>query len=483
MAVARQLMKKRYRNGQHRLLRRWRAGWWTWGTTCWSEVDDATIRGEVYGFTEHAVWLDESKKTPAHEPWAPNRYKIADLLEALGAITQLPESVHPPDWIGPTDLSAATVVSVENGLLEVNTRRLHPHDAGFFNTVAVPFAYNPAIGASGPRWRQFLETLWPDDPDSIAALQEFFGYVISGRTDLHKILLLVGPMRAGKGIIARILKELIGVGNCAGPTVASLGTNFGLSPLIGKPLAIISDARLGGANVHQVVERLLSVSGEDMLTIDRKYREPWTGTLPTRFLVISNELPRFGDASGAIANRFVVLNLTQSWLGRENTALTTQLLPELPGILNWALDGLQRLVSQGQFTEPESSRDAVVALHDLVSPVAAFVRDRCQRGAYSIPCKALYDAWKVWAEEMGHRVGSSQTFGRDLRAVIPTLRVVRPREGDDRSRYYQGVNLLENNNDQNRGPLRTGGDSGLDGPRPGPLYPLVPTLREPGEEG
>ena len=144
--------------------------------------------------------------------------------------------------------------------------------------------------------------LWPDDPDSIAALQEFFGYVISGRTDLHKILLLVGPTRAGKGVIARILKSLVGRGNYAGPTLASLGTNFGLSPLIGKPLAIVSDARLGGANVHQVVERLLSISGEDMLTVDRKYREPWTGTLPTRFLVISNELPRFGDASGAIAN-------------------------------------------------------------------------------------------------------------------------------------------------------------------------------------
>ena len=64
-------------------------------------------------------------------------------------------------------------------------------------------------------------------------------------------------------------------------------------------LAIISDARLGGGNVHQVVERLLSVSGEDMLTIDWKYLEPWTSTLRTRFLVISNELPRFGDASGA----------------------------------------------------------------------------------------------------------------------------------------------------------------------------------------
>jgi putative DNA primase/helicase len=479
MPVARQLVKERYRNGQHLLLRRWRAGWWTWGTTCWSEVDEATIRGEAYAFTENAVYvLDDSKKPPTCAPWAPTRHRIADLLEALGAVAHLGESVRPPEWISTAGSPATALVAVANGLLDVRSRQLHPHDPGFFNTVAVPFAYDPTVGAS-ERWLSFLHTLWPDDPDSVATLAEFFGYVISGRTDLHKILLLVGPTRAGKGVIARILKSMIGVGNCAGPTLASLGTNFGLQPLVGKPLAIISDARLGGANVHQVVERLLSISGEDMLTVDRKFKEPWTGTLPTRFVVISNELPHFGDASGAIANRFVVLNLTESFLGRENTALTTELLPELPGILNWSLDGLARLVAVGHFTEPAGSRDAIVALQDLASPTAAFVRDCCVRGPHTVDCRALYEAWLRWAQEAGHRGGSAQMFGRNLRAVIPGLQVLRPREGDDRPRRYQGVKLKNDGpyNGVDRGPSRTAGGfdrpaGGVvrDGPRSQPLW-------------
>jgi putative DNA primase/helicase len=254
--------------------------------------------------------------------------------------------------------------------------------------------------------------------------------------------------------------------------------NFGLAPLVGKPLAIISDARLCGANTRQVVERLLSVSGEDMLTVDRKYRDAWTGTLPTRFLVISNELPRFGDASGAIANRFVVLML--SWLGRENSALTAELLPELPGILNWALQGLVRLEQNGgRFTESASAVDAIVALQDLVSPVAAFVRDRCERGAFEMPCSDLYDAWKVWAEDNGHRAGSGQSFGRDLRAVTPGLGVVRPRDGDARSRRYVGVRITPTHNGPDRGPSRTtdselpgnaaNGAAVRDGPKDQPL--------------
>ena len=74
---------------------------------------------------------------------------------------------------------------------------------------------------------KFLGDLWGDDTEAMEALQEFFGYTISGRTDLHKILLLVGPLRSGKGTIARVLTSLIGKPNVTGPTLASLGINPG----------------------------------------------------------------------------------------------------------------------------------------------------------------------------------------------------------------------------------------------------------------
>src|SRR5204862_5656789 len=100
----------------------------------------------------------------------------------------------------------------------------------------------------------------------------------------------------------------------------------------------------------------------------------WTGKLPSRFMVISNELPRLGDASATIANRFVALLLSRSWLGHENHRLETELAHELPGILNWALDGLMRLAEQDCFTRPEGTDEAIITLQDLASPVAAPVR-------------------------------------------------------------------------------------------------------------
>jgi energy-coupling factor transporter ATP-binding protein EcfA2 len=127
--------------------------------------------------------------------------------------------------------------------------------------------------------------LWPGDAQSISTLQEWIGYLLTPDPRQQKILLLVGPRRSGKGTIARVIRGLIGADNIAGPTLSSLGTNFGLWPLLGKAVAMIQDARLSGrTDAATVAERLLSISGEDDLTIDRKNLSPVTTRLTARFM-------------------------------------------------------------------------------------------------------------------------------------------------------------------------------------------------------
>ena len=194
---------------------------------------------------------------------------------------------------------------------------------------------------------------------------------------------MIGPTRGGKGLIARILSALIGRQNVCGPTLNSLGGDFGLAPLIGKSLAIISDARFVGKNGNVVVERLLSISGEDTLTVNRKYRDQWTGKVPSRLHIISNELPKLGDASTAIIGRIVLLLLSRSWLVKEDHALEKKLQLELPGILNWSLVGLKRLTvtNENRFTRIAAAEETIVVMRDLASPVSAFVREQCETGS------------------------------------------------------------------------------------------------------
>ncbi|OBF65922.1 hypothetical protein A5753_01115 [Mycobacterium sp. 852002-51971_SCH5477799-a] len=455
MEVARRI-DRLFRMDSGRTLLSWRGGWMRWHATHWSELDVAQLRSHIYRSLSGATYEHAMANGVETRSWNPDRRKVANVMEAMDALAHFPFDIDPPSWISESEVKtdAAQMISCANGLLDLPRRTLIGHTPSLFNLVSVPFCYDPE--APEPTvWLEFLDSLWSGDPESIMLLQEFFGYLLSGRTDMHKLLVLIGPMRAGKGTIARTLTTLIGKGNVAGPTLSSLGTNFGLSPLLGKPVAIISDARLGSGPSHAVVERLLSITGEDMLTVDRKYREPWTGRLPTRFVMLSNELPRFTDSSGAIATRMLILQLTKSFLNREDRTIESRLLPEMPGILNWALEGLDRLVANGRFTVPGSSEDATTMMMDLASPVSAFVRERCELGRDKVVEKdLLYVAWKLWADSNGHHAGAKVTFGRSLRAAVPGLgRADIPIDGK-RVHGYRGIGLLaksdyrENNSDQ-----------------------------------
>jgi putative DNA primase/helicase len=296
------------------------------------------------------------------------------------------------------------------------------------------------------RWLEFLLELWPDDPESIATLQEWFGYTLTPDTSLQKILALIGPTRSGKGTINRVQTALVGEANVVNPTLASFAHQFGRADLIGKTLATIADARLSGrTDTAPVVEHLLAISGEDPQTIPRKFLPDWHGKLSTRFMLISNELPRLTDASAAMPKRFVILKLTRSFLGREDTELTEKLKGELPGILWWAIAGWARLRQRGHFLQPESARGLVEDMEELASLVLAFVRDECVVGPeHSVEKRVLFDRWKQWCEDKNHReVGNQITFGRNLHAAVDGLTDERPRgcKNGTRARQHKGIGL------------------------------------------
>jgi putative DNA primase/helicase len=438
MAVARQFVAEHYVGFEDALLlRHHRNTFHRYLGDHWPEDDERRVQSELWHWLESAVYWKAGKKNspPELTPFEPNKYKIANVLEALKAIGHIAEGVQPPVWLNEsrtTPINAGQFVPLANGILEFTTRTLRPHTPTFFEHHVLPFAYDP--DAPPPRrWLAFLTDLWEDDEESKQAVQEWSGYVLANTTDLQKMFLIVGPKRSGKGTIARVLTGLLGRHNVAGPTLSGLTGNFGLQALIGKPLAVVSDARLGSRSDNLIaVERLLSVSGEDTLTVDRKYRDPWTGRLPTRFMILTNELPRFSDSSGALASRFVPTVLTKSFYERENTALTDELLEEASSIFNWALAGLDRLRERGRFITPASAAAALRHLEDLSSPVGAFIRDRCTTGPDLVISKAeLWTAWKTWCEDEGMSPGTKANLLKDVYAAVPSARPTKPRDEDD----------------------------------------------------
>jgi putative DNA primase/helicase len=428
-------------------LRYWNGDFLAWRDGKYAPLKDAEV-GSIITRTARAEFervyreaLEEFRESndPSAKPPGPVRQVTTSLtgniLQALKDIALLPGSVAQPAWVGGEGpFPADEVLACKNGLVHLPSFArgagcFIPATPLFFNAAVLPYEF-VATAPPPTTWQKFLRDTWGDDRQSIEALQDWFGYNLTSDTGQQKIALLVGPPRCGKGTIARVLRALVGMDNTTSPTMAQLTTNFGLSPLIGKTVATISDARLSKrADAAVIIERLLSISGEDDQNVDRKGRELWNGRLGVRFTVLTNELPRMEDESGAFAGRLVILRFLKSFLGKEDKELTNKLLAELPGILLWSIEGWRRLRERGRFVQPEAAQDLVDAMKAMSSPVAEFVADQCDLGEhYSEVKHDLYQRWCVWCAEKGRKdVGTDGVFCKNLLAACPELQSVRPR--------------------------------------------------------
>lgn len=430
LAVARELVQ-RMDHTEGELHRAWWAGdFYAWTGTHWAVEDASALQKWLFLQTEHAVFLAESKDgETAEKPWAPTPKKITDLATTLGVAVL--QRFGDPDVGG---------IATATGVLDPATRSEKPHAPSRFNLHAVPFGYDPE--ATCPTWDGFLEAILPGDRQAHEFLAEWFGYVLSGNVRQHRLAALIGPPRSGKGTIARVLTAMIGQHAVCGLNLAHLGGTFGLEPLIGKLLAVCGDVRWNTRTIGDAVPVLLEILGEDMPTVNRKNRAAWTGKLGTRIMLMSNETPTFSDRSGALAKKMIVVKLTHSFLGREDTALTEKLIGELPGILNWALGGLERLTGRGSFTVPESGAQEAESMRRLSDPIGTFLEDWCYVGAeQAVSLDHLFIKYQGWCESEGrkHDWTTKEVFARDLRSKVPGLLVERVRVEGKRVRMLTGV--------------------------------------------
>lgn len=415
---------------------------WQWRDGRYVPLEDGFAKNTLQDWLHNSLRYVAKRGTDQMElqnfPSNPNTIKAA--LESIKTHVHLSSETACPSWFGASSDRPAPgeIIACRSTLLHLPTMQRLPASPAFFSTSALEF--DPEPNAPAPSaWKDFLGALFGEDTESIELLQEWFGYLLTADTRQQKMLLIVGPKRSGKGTIARVLSRLVGAGNVVGPTTSSLAGPFGLQPMIGKSLAIVSDARFHGDSISTVIERLLCISGEDAVTVDRKFMVSVTLKLPTRFMFLTNEHPRLADASGALAGRFLVLRLTESFYGREDTVLTDRLLRELPGILNWGIEGWHRLDGRGHFVMPQSVEDVVQNIGDLASPVGTFIREVCVVGPeHRIAVDELYLCWQSWCARDGRNlVSNKQIFGRDLMAAVPAIRCRQGTYG----RFYEGIGV------------------------------------------
>jgi putative DNA primase/helicase len=371
-------------------------------------------------------------------------------LDALKATVNVPASVGMPGWfgVGRPEGDLEEMVACTNGILHVPTRMLIRHTPKFWSPNILEFAFDPA--ARAPRFEQFLEEVWPGDFEAQECVLEMMGLCITDIIKYHKLWMFVGPRRGGRGTLGRVLRGLIGAHNYLGTSFKSFAEPFGMQSFIGKKVAAFSDANLDGITakaMSTIVEQIKNLTGEDPQHVNRKNTKYWEGFLTTRLIILSNKLLCLEDESTALAGRFLIFRMQQSFYGREDVDLTPKLLAERPGILNLALDALARLKARGHPIQCQSGVEMAETFQEDSSKVSAFVAERCVVGVeHKLLLQTAYDAWKSFCDEHGIRFGwDDATFSRNLRSAVPAITSSRPRKGNTRGRptMLYGIRLRQ----------------------------------------
>lgn len=277
------------------------------------------------------------------------------------------------------DLAPDQMLNVRNGMLDLRTLVLHPHDPKYLSARQIPVDWNPE--ATAPHYEQWLSDRV--GPLQVELVEEVISQFLDPSLTPARALFLFGPSRSGKSTILRLAEKLAGGEQyVSGLTLQQLADNqFAAAELYGRAINMCPDLPKDHVNDLSVFKR---VTGDDKITANRKYGKMFHFRANSLFLFSANTIPTISVSEGdAYFARTMPVTFPKSYKNREDPSVEKQLLTELPGILVRWSKARQRHINSGY--QWQAAHPAVKAHFESSSDrVAQFVGQCCEVGVRSM---------------------------------------------------------------------------------------------------
>jgi putative DNA primase/helicase len=313
------------------------------------------------------------------------------------------------------------LLNLQNGLLEVETRRLLKHSPGHLSCIQLPIAYDPI--AQCPEWENLVELVFPKDAQELAF--QITAWLMQPDVSQQKAVLLLGEGNNGKSTYLAAVTAFLGRHNTSALSLHKLESDrFATARLIGKLANICPDlpsTHLAGTSTFK------ALTGGDTMLGEYKYRDSFEFEPFVRLVFSANDPPRSGDASHAFFRRWLVVPFTHTFDGGDaipRPVVDARLASprELSGVLNKALQALRQLQEQGGLIESESMATAGGEFRKATDPVAVWLDSSTIEGSdVFVGKKALLIAYNGAAEAAGRPQMTATAFGLALRRLRPNL--------------------------------------------------------------
>lgn len=419
----------------------------------WREMSDSEMAIRITGFLQE------------QEDISVTRTLVNDVLANVKAICHVPDSGYQPPYFmiqrAPLALTQPLLTQFANGILNLGglvgwhgsdadetglfdfDEHFHAGgDTRFVNLSVLPYNYDPA--ATCPGWLAMLDTVLPTNGNGDrrqAVLQEYFGYtLLAGSSAFEKMLLMVGLGRNGKSTLMKLWKQVLGERNVSHVDFNRLDKDAMRLSMFCKLANFISELDYMSKANEGILKQF--ISGEP-ITTDVKFKEAVTVPIHAKLVVACNMLPKIADNSEGIWRRLIIMPFdVQISEANVDPHLAAELMAELPGIFNWAVVGLRRLIQHGGFTSCNMC-EAQKADHRRESnTVLEFVTACCMTGeSHAVVAQDLYQIYNTFMVERGRKPVAENHFGADMKRLGFEKFRVSAALRTARSRAYRGISL------------------------------------------
>ena len=407
--IARQYLEKLKDKKKRLLLRRWNGAYFVYRGKCYVQVDDELARAERQFFL--AKHYPDLSTTTANNNLEANLMR--DLFVDNSVIKALPAWIKTPGGkvagkednvtAGTEPPNPQTIIPLQNGLLEIGAGKvpkLHQHTPDYFSTNVLPFTYDPA--AQCPGFERFIKAAL--EPEYIDLAQEWGGLCLTTITKFQRFVLLYGDGGNGKGIYTNLLCEVVGADNISSLPIEALNqTDQHLEAIVGKLLNVAGEIRIR-ADIDDGT--LKAITGESDVSINPKYKKAFKYRPQCKLMFSANKVPSFSDKSDAVWRRLMLIPFRRTPRAIDFDLEERLKREELPGVFNWFLEGLNRLLTNNGFSIPDDMADDIKRRKHFSDPVLLFLYDYVLDSPGQVMPERLqgakfYQEYEDWSKDNG----------------------------------------------------------------------------------
>lgn len=306
-------------------------------------------------------------------------------------------------------------VQFDNISFDVRHGELEECDT-FFTLHQIPHNYDAK--ADCPKFKRFINNLFYEE--DIPVIQEYLGYCLVPNTLAQTALFIVGEGGEGKSRITILMEHIIGHDNVVIGDFIGLQDKFSTTSLDKQMMFIDDDLSLEALDDTSNFKKI--VTAETTMEVEPKGKPKYKTKLYSRILCCGNgAIQSKFDRSDGFYRRLLISKVKPVHYDKPDRTLSDQLDKEIPGIINWLLEGLCRVVRNGFIIEPSvRMTQELQSVRDSSDTIQLFMSDE-QFIEYTgdkddkVSIKQLYDAYESWCQDNNYLVIHKNTFGKVIR--------------------------------------------------------------------